>query len=151
MPIYMQQLQVHVAVQDATLLPACETSLNWSLLVCKLFYLASLSQLMITLNNLKVNFSDFVNLNYQIGTGTCLEILLFELESCMGAVIIGFLCLPPHQSASVKSSTAGVLTSTLQSLPPGSFFIQLSLFGCSIHSLSPQWACMHRTGAHQTM
>lgn len=54
-----------------------------------------------------------------------MEILLSELKSCVGAVIIGFLCLPLHQSASVKSSTAGVLTSTLQSLPPGFFYSAL--------------------------
>lgn len=76
---------------------------------------------------------DFANLNYQNDTGTCMEILSSVLKSCVGAVIIGFFVSSSDQSASVKSSTAGVLTSTLQSLPPGFFYS--ALFVCVLNTL----------------
>lgn len=60
-------------------------------------------------------------LNSQTGTGTCLKILLSQLNGCMGAVTSGNLWLfvpVSHQSASVKANSAGDLTSTLQIHPP---------------------------------
>lgn len=64
----------------------------------------------------------FLRLNSQICAGTCLKIFLSEVKGCMGVVTSSNLWLfvpASHQSATVKASTAGALTSsTLRILPP---------------------------------
>lgn len=89
------------------------------------------------------------SLKFPIGTGTCLKILLYEVKGCMGAANRGSLWLfvpVSHQSASVKASTAGVLTSTLWVLPPPSAWLFYSpLFVYMLNTLlisSVSW-CVH--------
>lgn len=63
-----------------------------------------------------------LRLNSRIRAGTCWKILLSEVKGCMGVVTSSNLWLfvpASHQSATVKASSAGALTSsTLRILPP---------------------------------